>query len=424
MKYFLIFCLLALPAWGAQQSIGVGAAANDGTGDPLRTAFLKSNANFTELYGRAFDSDITLWAGITPAAGVGTVLATPSSANLLAALTDETGTGSAVFGTSPTLTTPSLGTPSALVGTNITGTAAGLTAGITNALKSATTTVSVAAATAPTSGQVLMATSSIAATWQTVTGTGDVTAAAAFGTDNRLIRSDGTGKGTQATGITVSDVDAITGIASMVVTGSMSTPSLLLTEAAAPATPAASKVTFYAKTDGLIYGKDDAGAETALSNDAAALSLKAPLAAPTFTGISAAPTAATGTSTTQLATTAFVQAEVDTTQTGVHATPSTTNPLAPTWSGPTQLIWYGATGEVDLPAAAGYTGRGLILYNTGAFTVTFDPNASEVIVRDGTVQTGGVSFTLSTGAGNYVAIVSDGARWVTLGFKGTLTAGT
>lgn len=40
------------------------------------------------------------------AAGAATFLATPSSANLRAALTDETGTGAAVFGTSPTLTTP------------------------------------------------------------------------------------------------------------------------------------------------------------------------------------------------------------------------------------------------------------------------------------------------------------------------------
>ena len=63
------------------------------------------------------------------AAGVQTWLATPSSANLRAAVTDETGTGSLVFATSPTLITPSLGTPTALVGTNITGTAAGLTAG-------------------------------------------------------------------------------------------------------------------------------------------------------------------------------------------------------------------------------------------------------------------------------------------------------
>lgn len=38
--------------------------------------------------------------------GVATFLATPSSANLAAAVTDETGSGALVFGTSPTLTTP------------------------------------------------------------------------------------------------------------------------------------------------------------------------------------------------------------------------------------------------------------------------------------------------------------------------------
>jgi hypothetical protein len=37
----------------AQQIINVGAAPNDGDGDPIRTAFQKTNSNFTELYGRA-----------------------------------------------------------------------------------------------------------------------------------------------------------------------------------------------------------------------------------------------------------------------------------------------------------------------------------------------------------------------------------
>lgn len=37
-------------AYGAQQPINVGAAPNDGTGDPLRTAMQKANANFTDLY--------------------------------------------------------------------------------------------------------------------------------------------------------------------------------------------------------------------------------------------------------------------------------------------------------------------------------------------------------------------------------------
>ena len=40
----------------ARQSINIGSSANDGTGDPLRTAFDKINDNFVELYGT--DNDI------------------------------------------------------------------------------------------------------------------------------------------------------------------------------------------------------------------------------------------------------------------------------------------------------------------------------------------------------------------------------
>jgi hypothetical protein len=43
--------------------------------------------------------------------------------------TTSTGSGAVVFATSPTLVTPALGTPSALVATNATGTAVGLSAG-------------------------------------------------------------------------------------------------------------------------------------------------------------------------------------------------------------------------------------------------------------------------------------------------------
>ena len=57
------------------------------------------------------------------------VFAATTSAELRGVISNETGTGSLVFATSPTLVTPALGTPSALVGTNITGTAANLTAG-------------------------------------------------------------------------------------------------------------------------------------------------------------------------------------------------------------------------------------------------------------------------------------------------------
>jgi hypothetical protein len=55
------------------------------------------------------------------AAGIQTFLATPSSANLRAAMTDETGTGVLVFNNTPTLITPILGVPTSGTLTNCTG---------------------------------------------------------------------------------------------------------------------------------------------------------------------------------------------------------------------------------------------------------------------------------------------------------------
>lgn len=84
------------------------------------------------------DSDLTSWAGVTRASGFDTFVATPSSANLRSLLSDETGTGAAVFATSPTLVTPALGTPASGVLTNCTGLPA-------SAIASGTMTVGVGA---------------------------------------------------------------------------------------------------------------------------------------------------------------------------------------------------------------------------------------------------------------------------------------
>lgn len=51
LAHILVFLLCLAFAQGAQLSIGLGKAANDGTGDTLRTAGGKINTNFTYLFG-------------------------------------------------------------------------------------------------------------------------------------------------------------------------------------------------------------------------------------------------------------------------------------------------------------------------------------------------------------------------------------
>ena len=98
----------------------------------------------------------------------------------------STGSGNNVLSTSPTLVTPALGTPSALVGTNITGTAAGLSIGgtattATNLAGGANGTIPYQSASGTTamlavgtSGQFLQSQGSAAPTWVTTVATATI----------------------------------------------------------------------------------------------------------------------------------------------------------------------------------------------------------------------------------------------------------
>jgi hypothetical protein len=122
--------------------------------------------------------------------GVATFLATPTSANLLAAVTNETGTGALVFGTSPTLTTPisaTLTSPAAsplTLGTTSYGTA--LTVASATGAITATTTLADQGGTisaqrnglAPRQGLVFDGTTNGSFSALSAFGTGDFTYAA------------------------------------------------------------------------------------------------------------------------------------------------------------------------------------------------------------------------------------------------------
>lgn len=96
------------------------------------------------------------------------------------------------------------------------------------------------------------------------------------------------GDGTSTDG----EVSIGTSIASAITIGKAGVTTTLvgtqaLTEAAAPSTPAAGTVAIYAKTDGLLYSKDDAGAESLLSSS--------DMVSGTFTGTWSTNTTYTGT---------------------------------------------------------------------------------------------------------------------------------
>jgi hypothetical protein len=186
-------------------------------------------------------------------------------------------------------------------------------------------------------------------------------------------------------------------------TAGTSTTQLATTAFVTTAVAAGNAVTSVAgRTGVIVLTKSDVGlsnvdntADTAKpvsTAQATAIALKADLASPTFTGVPAAPTATAGTSTTQLATTAFVvnTLAADTTKASLASPAFTGTPTAPTATAGTNTTQLATTAFVVSTLAADTTKAPL-----ASPTFTGTPAAPTATAGTNTTQLATTAFVTS-----------------------------
>ena len=348
---------------------------------------------------QAYDADLTTYAGITPQSFMQTFL---GSANVTAAqdnlnlgalalldsidlaatytwtgehsFTDITMLGSVDMSGGTFITFPSSAAPSTTAAGRIAhdNNAWGTGRGAFQAYDGTANTylLGALASDTPSNGQVPTWNTGGTITWETISGSGDVTAASAFATDNRLIRSDGTSKGVQATGITVDDSDNVTGIAA-------------LTATTTNATTLAIGGTTVTATGAELNILDGVTATTAELNY--------------VDGV-----------------TSNVQTQMDAKAAKAITTKSTASSYTIGTTDANEL--YGGviyvTGAATLTIPAVASGASFTVITIGAVAVSVDPNASDLIYLDGTALDDGDKITNTSTAGDIAVFTYlDGTGW-------------
>jgi hypothetical protein len=307
--------------------------------------------------------------------GVATFLATPTTANLLAAVTGETGTGAVVFGTSPTIGTPTITSPtitgltlndSSIVFEGSSADASETTLTVTNPTADRTITLPDVTGTVVTTGDTGTVTSTMILDGTIVNADVNSSAQIAYSKLN------------QTNSIVDADINASAAIA--------------WTKIAPSSTVSATELGYLDGVTSAVQTQIDSKLATST-----AASTYAPLASPALTGTPTAPTATAGTNTTQVATTAFVKAAVDSVIDAAPAALDTLNELAAALGDDANFATTVTNNLATKLPLGGGTMSGAIAMGTNKITGAGDPTSAQDVATKNYVDTAAIAPSNLTG---------------------------